>query len=279
MATREKKVAGVRSPPNTAFSTVRRVVFVVLLWGGLLGVGFFLREQVLKDDKFTLSQVMVRKLHRASEADVFERSGLRVGDNLFMIDIAAVERRLANSGWVRKAKVSRIFPSTIGIDIEEFQPVALAVLGELFYLDETGRAFRPYLPGEEIDLPVLVGLDREGYERGAPAVMDKIQVGLEFIRVWRRVFASSGSVLRTIEVGAVGLVSYTDQHGTEVFVGQSPWEEALEDARDMLREFEPASLATMYLGRGRRHGRITVKLRNESVGDWDRSGNGYEGGR
>ena len=48
-----------------------------------------------------------------------------------------------------------------------------------------------------------------------------MKAGLEFLEVWKRVFGSRWPLPRTIEVGPVEFISYTDRDGAEVF-GSGP---------------------------------------------------------
>ena len=276
MKKRKKSVAGVRLSRVQVLKVAQQVFVVGTLWVIVVGGGVFLRAYALKDENFSLTTIRVQGNKRSSKMEVVEGSGLQLGKNLFALDLSAAEKRLQNVGWIRGASITRQFPNGLLIEVEEHEPVALVSLGDLFYLNKNGKAFRPYLPGEEVNLPVLIGLERAGYERGAPAVLSKIQTGLDFLVAWRIVFGSRWAMPRTIEVGAAGLVSYVDERGTEIFVGQAPWDKALGFAKDTLRGLgsRTSPPSTMYLGRGHRLGRVTVLMRGSSYSEWDAEENG-----
>lgn len=269
MKKRKKSVAGARSPRFYGLKVARQVFAVGTLWVLVVSGGGFLRAYALKDEHFSLTAIRVQGNKRASKMDVVRDSDLQLGENLFALDISAAEKRLQNVGWIREASISRRFPDELLIEIEEYKPVALLSLDDLFYVNKDGKAFRPYLPGEEINLPILVGLDRDGYERGAPAVLSKIQTGLDFLLAWKEVFGTRWRLPRTIEVGAVGLVSYVDDRGTEIFVGQSPWDKALKFTKDTLRGLgtQASPPLAIYVGREHRLGRVTILVDNGSYGE------------
>ena len=262
MENQNETVTGSQDTRSQSTKFLYRMLSLATSAGLVVGLGYFLRAEALQNEGFNLVEVEVQGAVRSRVSEVIERSGLRVGTNLFALNTIEAEQRLSKLGWVRAASVRRIFPDQVVVVLEEHEPVALAALEDLFYVDRSGRAFRAYVPGEVIHLPIIVGLDRDEYERRTPVARSKLKSGLRFLVEWRSVFGSDWPNPRTIEVGDAGVLSYVDRSGVEVFVGPSPWREALLAAREALRQVGAEPLATMYVGRGRRSGRVTVQKRD-----------------
>jgi len=82
--------------------------------------------------------------------------------NMLTIDSEAMQQRLEKHPWVARATVRRIWPDGLMVGVTEYRPQAL-VLQEgadgFNYFDKKGNVFAKVSSGQEIDLPVITGLD------------------------------------------------------------------------------------------------------------------------
>jgi len=98
-----------------------------------------------------------------------DRLRLLTGINLYQtsligLDTDVVAANVEQDPWVSKAVVKRNWPSEIVIEVVEHQPVAMINKStteqpQLFYVDKTGTAFLEVSPGQDVDYPVITGLD------------------------------------------------------------------------------------------------------------------------
>jgi len=82
--------------------------------------------------------------------------------NMLTIDPQEIQNRLEEHPWIKTAKVTRIWPDAISVKVNEYRAQALIVQegkGEFEYLDRTGNVFAAVSPGQEMDFPVITGLD------------------------------------------------------------------------------------------------------------------------
>jgi len=82
--------------------------------------------------------------------------------NMLTIDPEAIQNRLEEHPWISTAGIRRIWPDGLTISISEFRPKALiAQEGKdgIEYLDRKGNIFATVTPGQEMDFPVITGLD------------------------------------------------------------------------------------------------------------------------
>jgi hypothetical protein len=60
--------------------------------------------------------------------------------------------------WVRRAAVQQVLPSTLVIQVQEYQPFALLLGKQLMIVDKSGFVFKLAEQGEADDLPILTGM-------------------------------------------------------------------------------------------------------------------------
>lgn len=107
--------------------------------------------------------------------------------SLMGLDQDAVERRIEKDPWVSKAEVTRDWPSTIVIKVVEHRPIALlnkstATEPKLYYIDRKGLPFLQVKPGNDIDYPVITGLDRVEDVQDRKDIFSDIYTFLRLVR-------------------------------------------------------------------------------------------------
>lgn len=95
--------------------------------------------------------------------------GLRRGAPLAGLDLIALKRRIEAVGWVRQARVVRLFPDTLVIEVAERDRLAVwQHSGVLTLIDATGRPIPEANARSFARMPLVVG---EGAAQAAPAVI------------------------------------------------------------------------------------------------------------
>lgn len=125
-------------------------------------VGIDLLKQAIN---LRLEEVIVTGSQRLSQDQVMSWAGIRPGDNLLAINLREVETRLEGIPWVRKAVARSVPPGRVAIEIEERTPVAIIRLGDFFYLDKDGSVMGRVTEGEEVDYPVISGINKDYLSR------------------------------------------------------------------------------------------------------------------
>ncbi len=118
-----------------------------------------------------VSQIDVRGVTRIAPDEAMRFSGLEEGMSMLTVDVDAVSYRLKRHPWVHRALARRVWPDHVRVDIEEYEPAILLVLGDVYMADGSGHVFRKLTSRDGLDLPVLTGLARETVEtdRGTTA--------------------------------------------------------------------------------------------------------------
>jgi len=113
--------------------------------------------------------VTVQGATPAAQADIVRAAGLYRDQPLVGVDLAAVRRNVEQVGWVKSARVLRLFPDTIVIDIAQRQNLAVwQHAGRTLVVDSQGQPIPEADPGRFADLPLIVG---DGAAAAAPAIL------------------------------------------------------------------------------------------------------------
>jgi cell division protein FtsQ len=77
--------------------------------------------------------------------------------NLLLLDIGRLQERLEAHRWIKEARLHKVFPSSLKIEILEREPVALLGIGGRFILiDQEGTFLESLGSREGVNLPLLI---------------------------------------------------------------------------------------------------------------------------
>jgi cell division septal protein FtsQ len=144
-------------------------------------------------------------------------TGIKMGDNLFALDLQRVRRDLELNSLIRQASVERILPGTLWVRVSEREPVAQFVVWQInpngegmmpvtFYVDGEGHLIKPAelprtnpsLLEEFQNLPRLVGVAKEEIVFDKPVDTARLQAAIQFLRAFRQ--ASISDQLDVLEI-------------------------------------------------------------------------------
>jgi cell division protein FtsQ len=191
---------------------------------------------------------------------------VRAGDRLLAIDPDAVAARIARHPWVASVRVRRQLPSVLRIDVRERTAAAVAALGGLYLVDDTGRPFKRATMDEADGLPVLTGLDRGHYAQLRDASEAAFREALGIAAVYR---ARAGRP-PVSEVNVDPRFGFTLflQGGTEVRLGRGDYGKKLARLDQILEAVKAAGAtgAIKAVGLdGASGGRIPVRLEKRDL--------------
>ena len=135
-----------------------------------LGVGLDngLAHMGLKVDKLT-----VQGANAAAQADIVNASGLYKNEPLMGLDLGQVRHNVEQVGWVKSAKVVRLFPDTVVIAVTQRQILAVwQHAGRTVVVDNDGAVIPEADPGRFADLPLIVG---EGANDAVGAILPVVR--------------------------------------------------------------------------------------------------------
>jgi cell division protein FtsQ len=107
---------------------------------------------------FDVKAVRVEGRQNLKEQQIAAALGPYKGQSIFAFDTDAARERLKAEGWVSEARVMRLLPSTLVVELEERTPFALWQDGGVMaVIDDKGRALTRASRAEYPELPVISG--------------------------------------------------------------------------------------------------------------------------
>lgn len=156
-----------------------RLAFVAVILAGISAGFLFAYGYLLTSPYIRLEAVEILGVGEDLKTELLEMAELNYEHSLLAVDLNALKARLETHPWVRSADVEKRFPHSLIIRAERQQVLALALDGELHYMNRRGELFKEVQPDEEIDFPVITGLSGEKKERQA-----RIGAAIEVLRLF-----------------------------------------------------------------------------------------------
>lgn len=219
-------------------------VALAVTFGTVFGLYLFWRAGEWTLDKFVYenSEFAIRRVDVQTDGviapDKLRRwSGVRPGDNLMALDLAAVKRNLELVSTIGSVSVERVLPSTLRIRVTERQPVAQVdvpragaaggIQVAVFQLDADGYVMQPLdprlcvIPLAQIrdQLPVIVGLNTYQLQPGQRVESPQVLAALQLLGTFNRSVMTGLVNLRRIDVSSPGVVLATTEQGSEITFG------------------------------------------------------------
>lgn len=138
-----------------------KTAVLALLLTVLLGLTLLRGWQAVeRSGTFQLRQINVQGCRIVREEELLALADLRLGGPLFEISLPEAEERVRRHPWIDTVSIRRFWPDTLHVLVQERRPLALINLEKgLHYVDQNGMVFAPVEPGQDVDFPVLTGLD------------------------------------------------------------------------------------------------------------------------
>ncbi|TMA74079.1 MAG: FtsQ-type POTRA domain-containing protein [Deltaproteobacteria bacterium] len=127
------------------------------------GVGFVerapLADWALHHPYFAVSEIVVAPTHHVRQGALLQWMGLRPGMSIWSLEPRALERRLEEHPWIRRAHVERQFPRRLTVQVVEREAAAVLLIDQLYYVDRSGAVFARVGSADALDLPFVTGIE------------------------------------------------------------------------------------------------------------------------
>lgn len=140
-------------------------LFLLTLVGLLLLIfaGYATKEiyqRLCHSDFFQITDMKFNGNRMASDEQLTVLSKVDIHSNLLALNVEQVKSLLQSHPWITSAEVTREWPNRLLITIKEKKPVALLNRDTgLFYLDNKGHIIAAASSSQELDFPVVTGLE------------------------------------------------------------------------------------------------------------------------
>lgn len=150
-----------------------------------LGPGW-LRAHLSSLRLFRIETLQVSGNRTLTSDDVLAAAGLRRGESLVGLDLAAARARLVADPRVREASLRRRLPGTIIVEVTERVPCVIVRADGDYLVDAEGVVIARATPGTRSDLPVLKGIAAVAGKITPRGALD-IAAGIELVAAIRLV--------------------------------------------------------------------------------------------
>lgn len=144
-----------------------RIIEVLLCVALIAWVGLKLSEYLKDSSKFALKHLRIEGIIALDEDAVMRKSELTTGDNLLFFDAKLIQERIEAMPYVKSCIISKAFPDTAILTIEERVPIGTLLLN--------GHAY-------EIDVDRVVLREFDSNEMPLAPFFSNVQ-GLEFVEI------------------------------------------------------------------------------------------------
>jgi cell division protein FtsQ len=256
------RTAAARGVLSTYGGPVLKFLVLVAVLGGLAWGGVEGWRWARSSPTFALKRTAYHGLSHATEAEVLRYTGLSAGQNLFELDLGAMERALATHPWVKRAELRRRLPDMVEVTVAEHVPVAMVSLGDLYLLDEEGEPFKRVRVGDALDLVLLSGVDREEYGKSPEPVQARMRAALDVVKAYAQSEAGKGRPVSEARLEGEDVVLVLAGAGEELRFGDGDTGQKLERLQRVQAELRRRGLVaeTISLDHRTRPGWVTVKL-------------------
>ncbi len=238
-------------PPRDWSGFFRRLLYVTAVAVSLVLIvaGGGLMAKLLFDSKyFKVNEVRVENASRVAEEEIAALSDVRLGHNIFELDLTRIGRKIEENPWVRRAEVRRLFPRTVVIKVEERHPKAVINLDYLYYVDGDGEIFKVLEVNDSLDFPVITGLERKDLLERPDEAQARLREMVELVGelAGRRIFGLEDvSEIHLDQTGEI--VLYTCAGGVPVRMGDGSYGAKLDRLERIYKELEPRLRALKYI--------------------------------
>jgi cell division protein FtsQ len=237
---------------------------VGLVVGTAVGITWSVYHYATSSPRFAIKDIQVHGTTRVAQQQIPTEGGISLGENLFRLNLDQVEKRLLRNPWISNAKVARKLPSSVVVDIEEREAVALAVIASrLFLVNRLGESFKEVEPGDPSDMPLISGISVDDGPKDVSLFRQRITLGLEVLNHYAHSHLAKTYTVEEVHITPGGEVDMTLGHrGTTLHLGLGPWSKKFSMAERILARLQAQRTvaAQIFLDNRANPDRVVVRV-------------------
>ena len=162
--------------------TVRLIkILIFYLAIAFLGWNFF--SFIFSSSFCNIEDLIIKGNDSLSEDEIFYKSGVQLGENIFKLDLKKTKDSLMQEPWIKEVEIKRVIPNRIIISIKERKPAAIVHIGEEYFSSAKEGIVLSKIdrPEEGFSLPLVLGLELDGIKIGEIIGKPEFRTALESI--------------------------------------------------------------------------------------------------
>ena len=220
------------------------VLKLIALVACFVGIAFGANETwrwMSTSKTFALSQVQVSGQQEATDVELVRLGGVLRGQNLFLMDTRAIAKSIGAHPWVKSVNVTRRFPASLEIKVVEHRAVAMLNMGELYLVNEEAEPFKRIKAGDDFDLPLITGIDRDAVSNKSTDALLSLREALTLVDAYAAEPESKKQPLSEVNLHPEG-VTATTTDGQEIEFGEGDMATKLARLARVRKELHARSL-------------------------------------
>lgn len=204
-------------------------------WVSYVGLSMAGRTLFTENPRFLIRQWDLKSNGILTPVHIKEYSQLSESDNLFAIDLSAVQRRLESVAIIKSAQISRRMPDTLVIRVQE--RLAVARLGPEnrvpLAVDRDGHILGPSSVTPQ--LPSIVGLRQPGLKPGVTVTDPLFSDALRLLEWCDQAAVSPVFRVRAVQIGNAEQLEITLSDGARVLIDRLHMEARLNELVQIIK--------------------------------------------
>lgn len=220
--------------PKRLFSGLLMVLFVLI-------IGFLF----LNSSLFNVSSIVIQGNKYMSNEEIYAVASVPENSNIFRLSLTEVKERLSRDLRIAKVEVSRKFPNTIVVTINERKPLAYVATSYGFVeLDKQGIVLAAYKNLKKVRVPMITGARLEnGYIADQVQNQSIVNI-LSFLAYFDE---ETLDQLSEVNINAGQIFAYTN-NSIQIRIGAAErLSEKAKLTQDILKEIHDRNLIVEYI--------------------------------
>ncbi|RME23696.1 MAG: FtsQ-type POTRA domain-containing protein [Deltaproteobacteria bacterium] len=177
-----------------------KLVLLAVLGAGLGVAAWAVMRLFEQAPVLRVRSIEVRGCRRTGLQQVMEASGVRQGMNILDVDMRKSAEAIEKLPWVKSARVTRLVPDRVLVEVTEYRPVALLAASGLYLVDGSATVFKEAEPSDAVDLPVVSGVVSEPAAEGSEDAKRRLREALRMLERIRRLPCLKGKRVEQLHV-------------------------------------------------------------------------------
>jgi cell division septal protein FtsQ len=200
-----------------------RLLTTVML-GMMMFGAYHMYEFLTTSEKFAVTAVEIRGLCRVDSLDVERLLAGMKGENIFLLPVEQCAQRFAAHPRVRSVVFKKVLPNKVFCTVQEREPVAVVYTDRFYEVDDEGMVLTSDESTDELDLPIISGLDRKSVEEGTFCRDPRLVNALRVLGLCKRFGGSFANDISEVRISAKGISIISLKEGMVLLLGENEFE-------------------------------------------------------
>jgi cell division protein FtsQ len=185
-------------------------------------------DYVYASPRFSVVHIAVAGNTHVTADQLIEKSGIIEGQNIFRVSIRDTVSAIEQIPWVDRARVDKVFPNEVHIEITERKPVALVLSHKLFLIDGERKVMSEFDASEGLQAPIITAKQIDGLKPGDTVEIAGISEALDIVRFINDMNLEECIGISEICIDAAPNISMiAERSGANIMLGSSDFEERI----------------------------------------------------